>query len=54
VDPEQKGLLADQGDLPEELLKDAPPKTGDYPTLEEPPELQVPQPVSVSLNKEEV
>jgi hypothetical protein len=42
----------DQGDLPRELERGAPPQTGNYPTLEDPQSSQVAPPVSISLNKE--
>ena len=42
----------DQGDLPRELERGAPPQTGNYPTLEDPPRKQAAQPVAISLNKE--
>jgi hypothetical protein len=38
----------DQGELPAELLKDAPPQPGNYQTLDRPPK-QVSQPIAVSL-----
>jgi hypothetical protein len=38
----------DQGDLPVELLKHAPPQPGNYQTLDRPPR-QIPQPIAVSL-----
>jgi hypothetical protein len=42
----------DQGALPRQLERGAPPQTGNYPTLEDLPRKQVPQPVAISLNKE--
>jgi hypothetical protein len=42
----------DQGALPNELERGAPPETGNYPSLEDPSRKQAPQPVSISLNKE--
>jgi hypothetical protein len=51
-DPEkQHQPAADQGDLPEELVKQAPGELGNYPTLEEQPRRQISQPVAISLNE---
>jgi hypothetical protein len=41
-----------EGDLPEDLLKDVPASPGNYPTLEDKPRRQVNQPIAVSLNSE--
>jgi hypothetical protein len=41
--------IEDQGVLPAELLKDTPPETGNYPSMEEPERKQVPQPTAISL-----
>jgi hypothetical protein len=52
VDPERHQPAADQGDLPEALVKQAPAGFGTEPTIEGPPKRQVAQPVSISLNGE--
>jgi hypothetical protein len=49
-EPDLEEVIEDQGDLPEELARKAPPGTGNYPTLEQPPRPQVNQPISVSLS----
>jgi hypothetical protein len=50
---EHQPAASDQGDLPKELLKGAPPEgLANYPTLDQPPRKQVSQPVAISLNKE--
>jgi hypothetical protein len=43
----------DQGDLPEELTHGVAFAPSTYPTLEDPPRTQVPQPTSISLNAED-
>jgi hypothetical protein len=50
-DPEKHRPAADQGALPPELLKEAPPELGTEPTIEDPPRPQQPQPVAVSLHE---
>jgi hypothetical protein len=49
---EHQPAAGDQGDLPRELERGAPAQTGNYPTLEDPQQPQVAQPVAISLNKE--
>jgi hypothetical protein len=51
-EPDEPDPIGDQGDLPSELIIPA-GSSSNYPTLEDPPRKQVPQPTSVSLMSED-